>query len=330
MSLRDDQIAELELINNELKNCKNIVIVTHISPDGDAIGSVLAFREMCLQLKNIKRVDALILGEVPDIYKFLPDSDKLRDPYQSDVLDYYDMAVALDCASLDRLAVLEDLFSSSKLTVNIDHHGTNFGYADYNIVDASACATGEILYDFMTLSEFNPTKSMVVNIYTAILTDTGGFKFGNTTARSLEVCSKLIELGVNPQYVYQECYENKPYPMVKLHAHCITNAKFSEDRKIAWAVITRDLLRSLNAKDQYIEGMIELLRQIDTVEIALLFKETKDMSVKVSFRSKSVPINELAEFFGGGGHKNASGATLKDYDIDSAIQVLLPKAQELL
>lgn len=330
MPLEINQKSPCAQLAKTLMNVKTIVLIAHVSPDGDVIGSLLALRSMCLQLNNVKLVDAVIVGNVPDIYKFLPGSNCLKNPDNKSILKEYDLAIAVDVASKDRLGTAVSLFDTAKNTALIDHHGSNPLFSNINFVDENAAATGELVYQLFNYLDVSLNKDIATNLYAAILTDTGGFKFANTTEHSLYICSKMIAAGANAQEIYQECYENKPLAMLMLHAHCMCDAKLIESNKIAWTTVPRSLLNKLGAKDDHVEGIIELLRQIDTVEVALLFKESKDGSTKVSFRSKKIDICSIAQEYNGGGHKCAAGCTLKDLGIEKAIEHLIPKIIALL
>lgn len=330
MTIKADIEQNCALIARKILNSKTIIILSHIAPDGDALGSILALQETCKQLDNIEIIDAVILGKVPDIYKFLPGISNLKNHDDASLLDHYDLTIAVDSASQDRLGKAEKFLNVSHNTINIDHHGSNTNYTELNLIDDKASATGEIIFELANTLNADITKTIATNLYVSILTDTGGFKFSNTTSKSLIVAAKLIDYGADPQNIYQECYENKPFEMMKLHAFCVSNIEFSEDKKIAWSRVTRKLLKDLNAFDDHIDGIVELIRQIDSVEIALLFKETRDGNIKVSFRSKEIDICPIALELGGGGHKCAAGATIKGITLEESINCVLPKIKNLL
>ena len=305
-----------------IKRSKNIVIIAHVGPDGDTLGSMLGLREMLVQLKNLEKIDVVIVGKIPDIYKFLPDSNIIKNSDNKDLYTSYDLAITVDCASLDRLGDSVELFRNAKLTANIDHHISNPQFADINLIIPEASACGEILFRLVADLDITLTKEIAVNLYTAILTDTGGFKFENTKPNTLEVCAKLIEAGAVPNQIYKECYESKPIAMVRLHSRAIDQAIFTEKNKIAYTTVTRNLLNTLGATDDHVDGISEALRQVSTVEVALTFKETQKGDTKVSFRSKRIDVCEVARFFGGGGHKLAAGCTVQKNVADTINEVL--------
>lgn len=315
---KEFSMNKIQKIVDSIKSAKNIVICHHVAPDGDSLGSALALKEMINQLDNVERVDAVITGKIPDIYKFLPEIDSLikaNDPF---LYKNYDLAIAVDCACKDRLGDSTELFKNARKTINIDHHISNDGFADIDLIEPKSSATGEVLFSLVKPLEVKLTEEIAANLYTAILTDTGGFKFENTKPETLKICAKLIEAGADPVEIYKHCYELKPVEMVRLHARAINDAIYLEDNRIVYTKITRKLLEEMNANDDHIDGITEALRQINTAQVAIVFKETTRGTTKVSFRSNGLNVCEIASFFGGGGHILAAGCLLEK-TIDEAI-----------
>ncbi len=319
----------LEKIVSEIKKAQRIVIFHHVAPDGDSLGSAIALREILEQLENIEVADNIITSYVPEIYKFLPDTDKLKRLNDPSLYGSYDIGIAVDCASRERLGDAAELFNNSKLTVSIDHHISNPGFADIDYIDTSVSSTGELVFRLVGPAGVQFTPKMATGLYTAILTDTGGFKFDNTKPETLRICAKLIEEGANPVEIYKNCYEFKPLAMVKLQAKVINDAVLAENNKIIYGVITRDLLDQSEATDDYIDGITEAMRQIKEVEVALVFKETLKKTTRVSLRSNGLDVCKIAGFFGGGGHKLASGCLLEE-NIDEAVQQVLTVVKKQL
>lgn len=330
MALNTYRKNNFELIMNAFNGAKNIVLIGHVAPDGDTIGSILALKEICKIFEDTNLIDIVISGEIPTVYKFLPGVDKFKRPDNDSLLPQYDLAIAVDVASKDRVGYAEKVFDKAKISMVIDHHGTNPLFSHYNLVDSSASATGELLYEFARFLNIDITKDIATSLYTAILTDTGGFKFSNTTARTFYICSELVKAGADPYTIYQNCYGSKPLKMVQLHSHCLANVNLTDNDRIAWCVITRKLLHDLDAIDEYTDGIVESFRVIDSVEISALFKETIDGNIKVSLRSKDKNVCSVAKEFNGGGHTLAAGCTLKGIDFDKVINIVLPRLQNLL
>ncbi|HSA07554.1 MAG TPA: bifunctional oligoribonuclease/PAP phosphatase NrnA [Candidatus Gastranaerophilales bacterium] len=306
----------------EIKKAKRIIIFHHMAPDGDALGSALALREILEQLDTVHIVDNVITSYIPDVYKYLPDVDKFRKPDDDSLYNTYDLGITVDCASKDRLGEATELFNNAKKTVCIDHHVSNTGFADIDLIETSVSATGEIIFSLIELLNARLDKNIATNLYTSILTDTGGFKFENTKPETFRICADLVEAGADPVEIYKNCYEIKSLSMVKLHARVIDRAVVSEDQKIIYGVIKRDVLNELDASDDFIDGITESLRQVKDVEVALIFKETLKKTTRVSFRSNGLDVCKIANFFGGGGHKLAAGCLIEK-NIEESIKDVL-------
>lgn len=330
MTQLDSLSAGLDALSKTLQEVESVVLIAHLAPDGDTLGSSLALKGLLEQKENIKILDVILYGDVPDAYSFIKGSQTVLKHNDSALQKNYDLAIAIDIASADRLGKSDLVFYSAKIKAVIDHHESNPGYGDINVINPCASATGDLIYDLAVKMNLEISPDVATAIYTAILTDTGGFKFANTSARTFEICSTLVEKGADPHYIYRMCYENRPLTMIKLHSHCALNVKLAEGGKVAYSIVTRDLLNQFGATDQHTDGIVEYLRQIDSAEIAILFKETMDGNIKVSFRSKNFNICKIAEDFKGGGHKLAAGCTVRGFSIDRCINVILTKVKFLL
>lgn len=306
-----------------VKSSKNIVIISHIGPDGDTLGSALALYSLICGFDGMKRIDCIINGKIPDIYKFLPGIQEMKTPYEKDVYDNYDLAIAVDCAAIDRIGDALSIFKKAKKTVNIDHHVTGKKFADINIIKPTSSSTGEVIFDLMKALELEFSDDVALCLYTAILTDTGGFRFDNTTGHTFSVAKQLVKLGINPSEVYRKCYENKPLVMFRLHNYALGNAVFTDKSRIAYTMISRKTLKDFGADDDHIDGISESLKQIDTVAVSMVLKETIKHDTKISFRSKEINVADIAKFFGGGGHDLAAGCTICK-PLNQALDEILP------
>ncbi len=222
-----------------------------------------------------------------------------------------------------------NFYDNAKYKVNIDHHKTNIGYGDLNIIDANAACVGEILYKIFKDWKMSIPKDVARCIYTSLLTDTGGFKYENTTPETFMLAAELVRLGVSPTYEFRACYETKPQSMVQFQAYVVSNTVFYNGGKIAFSKITRSDMSKFNATDDYTEGIVEVLRTSKNVEIAAILKETKDGYTKVSLRSKTVNLIPIVIDFGGGGHSFAAGCTIKK-PVAVAFNKLLKRVQSEL
>ncbi len=313
-------------ILNKIRNAFNILIITHINPDGDTLGSASALKSFIGE-----KADILIQIEdnfqFPSTYTFLPHLNNAVN--FSTLEDKYDLVIALDCASIDRIInKAREIFDKSENTIAIDHHKTNKGYAKLNLVKGGISSTGEVLCDFFTSQNIEIAQDMAVGLYSAILTDTGCFKYESTTSHTFDIASKLSQTGINTSEIADLCYTNKPKNLVLFQNYLITNAVFCLNDKIAYTLIPREIQEKYQAKDEYTEGICETLRSIKNVEIAFVLKETA-VGTKASIRTKEVDATILANKFNGGGHKRAAGCTIKE-KLTRASEMLLEAAKELL
>lgn len=258
-----------------------------------------------------KKCDTLLVSNLPKIYEFLPE---VKDSKTIDTIDKsreYDLAINVDVAAIDRIADGQILFDKAKYTVNIDHHKTNNAYADLNIINPDASSTGEILYGIMKQLGWEISYETAVCLYTAILTDTGSFRFNNTTAKALDAASELVKIGVKPPEIYKYCYESNPKSLVLLQAYCVEKAVFSEDNKIVYTTVYKKDIEKFCAGEDCTEGLTEKLRAIATTEVAFVVKQSGHNISKVSMRSNGIDVAAVCAVFGGGGHALAAGCVVK-------------------
>ena len=258
-----------------------------------------------------KKCDTLLVSNLPKIYEFLPE---VKDSKTIDTIDKsreYDLVINVDVAAIDRIADGQILFDQAKYTVNIDHHKTNNAYADLNIINPDASSTGEILYGIMKQLGWEISYETAVCLYTAILTDTGSFRFNNTTVKALEAASELVKIGVKPPEIYKYCYESNPKSLVLLQAYCVEKAVFSEDNKIVYTTVYKKDIEKFCAGEDCTEGLTEKLRAIATTEVAFVVKQSGHNISKVSMRSNGIDVAAVCAVFGGGGHALAAGCVVK-------------------
>lgn len=319
---------DLKSFKETIEKSSTIVIFSHVNPDGDTLGSMCALYRT---IKNHfgKEPVMVTVGKIPDIYHFLPYVSEIKKPDALDLSQVFDLAIAVDIAAKDRMAAALSLFENAKIKMNIDHHKTNNNYGDINFVRADASCAGEVLFDIFENLSLLPDKDTATALYTAVLTDTGCFRFENTKADTLKKAAKLIEYGADPAYIARCCYESKPRPMVLLQANSIINAKFIEDNKIAYVCIKNSDMEKFGAQNDHTEGIVEALRQIDTTEVSFVLKEVDENTTKVSLRSKTADVSKAAAVFGGGGHTFAAGCTIRK-PINIACEKLIDEVKRIL
>jgi len=319
----------MNTLSDIIKKSQTVAIISHIGPDGDTLGSMLGLKLILEQFSNVQRIDCIILGKLPEVYEFLPGKEILKTAYDETLLDKYDLVISVDCAAEDRLAEAFYIFKKAKFSVNIDHHKTNKGFGNLNIIDPEASSVGEILVDLVEKFQCKLTKEIATCLYVSILTDTGGFKFENTTPKTFLACAKLLETNIKPDDIYKKCYEQKPLNMILLQALAITQARFEDDNKISYTLISRKTLDNFGSQDSYTDGISEALRQAKSTEISMVLKENPNGDTKISLRSKNIDISKIAGFFGGGGHRLAAGCIIEKSPED-ALNEILPIAKKQL
>jgi phosphoesterase RecJ-like protein len=319
-----------------MATARSLFITAHVGPDGDTLGSMLGVKHAFLKkYPQLERIDAVIAGKMPDIYRFLPGVDGVLNVdvdaqlAADQFLPQYDVAISVDCGSLDRLGPSRPWFEGARLSVNIDHHISNKCFGKSNIVLPKASASGEVVADLLDVFGIALDANIATCLYAALLTDTGGFKYAAATPKAFRLAGVLAEAGANPEFIYKEIYETRPRSQVTLHARALLEAQYNDAQTVGWAVVTRQMLKDTTCLDEHVEGIVEAIRQIDTVKIAAIFKETKEGDTKVSLRSDDHRINvaSLLEPLNGGGHPMAAGATLV-MDVQAGQKLLIPLLNE--
>jgi phosphoesterase RecJ-like protein len=288
-----------------IKRSKKILVTTHINPDGDGIGTGCALVR-CLEQMG-KTVDFINRDPMPEIYKFLPGSEKIKN--MPKVYGKYDLIIFLECPDLDRNGHIIDHITQTGCSINIDHHPGNVMYADLNVVEPKAAAVGIQLYNFMKHAGWKIDKEMAYGLYTAILTDTGSFGYSNASPEVHMITSKLIARGAKPSEISGQVFSTSEQS-TRLLAKMLNKLKI--DKSVGWSVLTRAMFKDTGAKENDTDNFINFIRSIRTVDVAVLFKEINSSMVKVSFRSKhGIDVNVIAAGLSGGGHKYASGCVVK-------------------
>lgn len=293
-----------------------LLVTTHVHPDGDAVSSLLAFGFLCERLGR-QSVSAMA-DPIPDRFRFLPGANRVVVTQEHPLLQKFDAAVILDAGNLDRIGNLETCLAPSARIVNIDHHISNGRFGQVNILHLEAGATSQILFDIFVDFGFTPTPEEATCLYAGILTDTGRFRFANTTARALEIASQLVELGADPALITERIY----YEIPPEDVHKMRRALETLEMFAGGEVCT--LFLSSDAQVQDSDALVDLALSIQGVEVALLFSEMGDGRVRISLRSKNrVNVSKLAEHFGGGGHFKAAGLRMRG-TMEGARERLLP------
>ncbi len=309
------RVEMLATIRDALLEAERVVLTTHVNADADGAGSECAVAGW-LAARG-KRVHIVNPTPYPENYLHLvEDRGWIVDATASqarEVTATADVALILDTGEPSRIGRVADLIRNTR-TLVIDHHlPSQGGFQGLVLQDPTACATGELVYDLLNIAALRrPWPPRIREaVYTAILADTGGFRYSNTSPRAHTIAAELLAQGVDPESVYRRIYANVPLSRIHLLRAALDTLEVDPELPITWVKIPSDLMDRFGATSDDLEGIIEHARSIRGTEVALLFREMKEGSTKVSFRSTGdVNVNEIARAFGGGGHAKASGALI--------------------
>ncbi len=294
----------LDDITKAINEAETIAILTHESPDGDAMGSSLA---MYNALKDMGKKPDIIIPEYPRTFSFLPGADEiLKEGKQKQ----YDLVISLDCADLKRLNGFANYFEDAKTTISIDHHRMNPMFADYNYVDPASPACCQILVVILEYLKVEITKDIGTCLLTGIITDTGGFKYPGVTAETFEFAAWLLTSGVNVSNIYKKVLQIKTRANYELSKLAMNRMEFLEDDRITFTYITLEDEKRFQAEEGSHEGIVEIGRDIEGVEVSIFLHEAED-GFKVSLRSNEyINVSEVCFMFDGGGHMRAAGCKM--------------------
>ena len=307
--------AAFKKIQTHINTGKNFILTTHVNPDGDGLGCEIALATYLRQLG--KRVQIFNHSVTPPNYEFLdPLGDILifekgRDGH---VIEESDVIFIMDISDWKRLRELGEFIKPLSIPkVCIDHHPLEQPFVDLDVIYPKASSTGEMIFELLARLGARIDGRIAQALYTAVMTDTGGFRFSNTTPNAHQIAATLISKGgVQPHVIYQKIFETQPAQRMKLLAMILADLHFEENGQIVWFTVTRAMLNDTGTQPHDTEGFADFPRSIEGVELCLMFLETKDGKVKISFRSKGRHvINGLASRFGGG-HQFAAGAVVED------------------
>ena len=309
-------------ICESIKKNKRFLVAGHISPEGDCIGSQLAMANL-LKLMG-KEVRIINQDCVPKNILFMPGVEHVQQMVSlgNKKLDF-DAAIILDSPTLDRIGDVKKIIEG-KYIINIDHHVSNLKFGDINWIAEHCSSAGEMVFELFKACHIAIDDASALCLYTAIMTDTGSFRYTNTTARTHQIAADLLLYNINPQQVYEQVYETKSFSTFKLLAEVLANLKKTEDSKFVWCSVTNEMITRNGLSADCCEDFIAFVRMIEGAQVAAFLREMDDKTkVKVSFRSKTdIDVNEIAKTFGGGGHKAASGCVIEK-GLDDAEELLV-------
>lgn len=316
-----------EDISAILEESKTVLVVSHVDPDGDALGTQLAFATFLR--KNGKKVFLVKEDEIPEKYLFLPGLSEIKHIHDFANGLNADAAVVLECPKISRAGNIIKKLNENCRIINIDHHQDNEGFGEINWIDQRASSVGEMACDYFDAVGYEIDQDSAVQLYTAILTDTGRFRYNSTSQRTMEIAGKLIEAGADPRIICDQLYYNLPVATIKLIGHALDRAEFVSDAKVCILSLGKEEIRKKGARLSDTEGLAEYTLYGKGVEVGILLKEGDDGITRVSLRSRGkVNVADLAAKFDGGGHPCAAGCSIEK-SIDEAKKVLLKTLAEM-
>ena len=300
-------------VNDIIFTCDRILLTTHENPDGDGLGAEVGLYYHLVE--NGKDVRIINYSPLPKEYDFLNEDD-IFESYKMSLHDSWlktvDMAIVFDVGDFSRTRSIKTALDNFRIsTMNIDHHPHPKKHPfTHNIVDLSAAATGCLIYDYLKVTRKNPiSKHSMLGIYTAVMTDTGCFKYSNTDQKCHRIAIESIQNGIETHIIYQNIYENSSRARMRLMGQFLSNLNYELDGKFAWFAVSQKSLKEAQATKSDVEGFTDIVRSIKGVEVSVMIFENNDKSCRVNFRSKGkFKINDIATSIGGGGHAFASGA----------------------
>ncbi|MCL6611902.1 MAG: bifunctional oligoribonuclease/PAP phosphatase NrnA [Peptococcaceae bacterium] len=300
-------MSSLQEIAEVLRRSSRLLLCGHVVPDGDCLGSVAALGIVLEKMG--KKVTMASPDPLPETLLFLPGADRFLTNCPSE--EDYDTFVALDCSVPERLGAFRRCLDLDLQVINIDHHLNASSFGRHNYLDPGAAATGEILMDLIDLMGTGLERDVATCLYVAIATDTGSFRYENTSPETFRRAARLMEAGIPASAINVRLYEEKPLQTVQVLGAALEKLRISPCGKVAWVVVERELLARFSAGDEHTDGLVNFVRTIKGVEVAILFRELDPGRYKVGFRSKGeVDVHRLAARLGGGGHARASGCVI--------------------
>lgn len=308
-----DEIAEV------IRTGTTFLITSHMRPDGDALGSELALYHV---LRGMGK-DSVVYNQdtTPAVYAFLPGAETII--HSLDSVEGFDAVFVLDCSDISRVGDEQVKIGSIQKIVNIDHHASVGTFSELLLTDSRASSTGEMVHRLLEHMGIAITGDIATNLYTAILTDTGSFQYSNTGSATFRVAADLVERGADCRYIAQNIYETKPAVQIRLMGAVLDTLQMYEGGTVGVISVTQEMLRREKALPEHTEGLVDMVRSIRDVEIAVCCYEVSEGRFKISLRSKGdVDVEKIAGTLGGGGHKNASACRVEG-DFETVRRIVL-------
>jgi len=299
----------MEGIRLVVENNRRFLVVSHIDPDGDALGTQLAFGAYLTDCG--KEVVLVRDSDIPQKYAFLPGIEQVRhtSTLPSDLK--IDAVVVLECPKAERIGSAAGFIRDDVTVVNIDHHPDGDALGDINWIDATASSVGEMVFEYFDFVGYRINHKVAEQLYTAILTDTGRFRYSSTSPRTMEIAGRLLEAGASPKDICDSVYYSLPPSTMALAGKVLAGIEFYHDNRLCLLTLTKQMLKETGATPDESDGLVEFTLFSRGVQVGALLKEVNDENTKVSLRSiDGIDVSAVAAIYGGGGHRNAAGCTM--------------------
>lgn len=302
------QTSQMKAVMEAIRLHRRFLVSSHINPEGDALGSAIALASLLKRLG--KQVTLANDGGIPEAFRFLPRVAPMVNGPNGRV--WAEVSMIVDVPTLSRIGSIQQIVEKIPLVVNIDHHISNQCFANVNWVDPKAASAGEMIYRLYKAFGLKPTRPEALCLYVSLVTDTGSFRYMNTTPTVHEIVSELLSTGISPLKVAQQLYESHSVSDLKFLGTVLRSIRRSQNGRVVWLEIPQSLLKSARAGEEIIDELVNYPRSVRTAEVAFVLRESQEPGkIRVSFRSKgNVNVDRIARHFGGGGHMAASGCTV--------------------
>lgn len=314
----------MKKLSEVIQKSNRIAILGHISEDADSVGSSLAMKRV---LSNMgRKADVIFSAPLEKRLGFIGAEGLFLD----DVKEEYDLCICLDCGDIGRLGERRSVFDSAKATLSIDHHITNTNFAGENYVVADACATGEILFDVFKAIGAEIDKKTAEYLFIAIASDSGSFKYSNVSPKTMRIAAELLEKGIDNAYISRMLFDTETEKAMRFKGELMSRVETYFDGRLSLIGVNNDEFEKFGVEEKDMGDIVNIARMVDGCEIAVSIRETVD-KIKLSFRSNGkYDVGALAQKFGGGGHKMASGASVADMSFEETKDKVIEICGELL
>jgi phosphoesterase RecJ-like protein len=311
-------INYVNTLKDLINRADSIALISHKDPDGDCLGSLLGFGRILET--NGRSVKMYLDGDIPFNFRFLPDISKILNKPTSEI---HDLIIVLDCSDVARIGSMVEVFNHGKTSVCIDHHISNDGFCDIDIIESDYSSTGELVYEICKYIGFQIDKEAATNIYAAILTDTGKFIYSSTSAQTMRNAAELLDRGIDFSKIAENIYGNEYREVYLVKAKIMSEVEFYLEGRVSVAPITKAVLDEYGVSLKDVDGIVESIRDIEGVMASCVLKEISPKNTKVSLRSKGgVDVSAISTLYNGGGHERAAGFNL-DVDVIESKKIVV-------